>query len=71
LYKYKFDYFYKTKERKKRGRDEIFDFLLSSICATNGKHIVAQIETTAQIDYEKKFDRIFHNFASFSYFYSD
>jgi hypothetical protein len=68
LHEYKFDYFYKTKERKKSGRDE---FLLSPICATNGKHCSTDGGAMAQIDYEKKFESIFHNFASFSHLYSD
>jgi hypothetical protein len=38
LYEYKLDYFYKTKERKKRRRDDFFGFLVSPICAANGKH---------------------------------
>jgi hypothetical protein len=71
VYEYKFDYFYKTKERKKRGRDEKFDFLLSPICATNGKDCSTDCGAMAQINYRKKFESIFHNFASFSHLYSE
>jgi hypothetical protein len=63
--------FDKTKERKKRGRDDIFDFLLSPISATNGKHCSTDCGAMVLFDYEKKFESIFHNFASFSYLYSD
>jgi hypothetical protein len=63
--------FYKTKERKKRGRHDISDFLLSPISATNDKHCSTNCGAMAQIDYEKKFESIFHNFASFSHLYLD
>jgi hypothetical protein len=60
--------------KQKRGRrDEEMKFL--AFCYHQSvlqmASIVAQIEIMAQIDYEKKFESIFHNFASFSYLHSD
>ena len=40
--------------KQKRGRDDISGFLLSPICATNGKHCSTDGGAMAQIDYEKK-----------------
>jgi hypothetical protein len=60
--------------KQKRGRREeemIFLTFWYHQSVLQMASIVAQIEITAQIDYEKKFERIFHNFASFSYLYSD